>query len=68
MVAFDIPRLALLGGDYDLAVAAREPGEEEPPIFDRVLPFSVAHAEGADGIADLRGTWMREGAPVEVGP
>jgi ABC-type polysaccharide/polyol phosphate transport system ATPase subunit len=66
-LAFEIPSLALLGGDYDLAVAAREPGEDVPPIFDRVLPFSVAHVEGAEGVVDLRGTWVPEGRPVEVG-
>ncbi len=65
-VSFDVPRLALLGGDYDLAVAAREAGEDEPPIYDRVLPFSVAHAEGAEGVADLRGTWTLAEAPVQV--
>jgi ABC-type polysaccharide/polyol phosphate transport system ATPase subunit len=65
-VVFDIPRLALLGGDYELAVGAREPGEEEPPISDRVLPFSVAHTEGGQGIADLRGSWALTGSPVEV--
>jgi ABC-2 type transport system ATP-binding protein len=67
-VSFEIPTLALLGGDYDLAVAAREPEEGIPPIFDRVLPFSVAHVEGAEGVVDLRGTWIVEGRPVEVGP
>jgi ABC-2 type transport system ATP-binding protein len=65
---FEIPRLALLGGDYDVAVAARRAGEADPPIFDRVLPFSVAHAEGAEGIADLRGEWELSGDPLEVGP
>jgi energy-coupling factor transporter ATP-binding protein EcfA2 len=65
---FEIPRLALLGGDYDVALAAREPGEPDPPIFDRVLPFSVAHAEGAEGIADLRGAWALSGDALEVGP
>ena len=65
-VTFDVPRLALLGGDYELAAAGRAVRDTEPPIFDRVLPFSVAHAEGAEGIADLRGTWARSERPVPV--
>ena len=66
--SFEIPRLGLLGGDYDVAVAARGPGEAEPPIFERVLPFSVAHVEGAEGIADLRGEWDLSGDSLTVGP
>lgn len=66
-ISFEIPRLNLLGGDYDLAVGVRA-AEDVPPVFDRVLAFSVVHAEGAQGVVDLRGTWELESTPVEVGP
>jgi ABC-type polysaccharide/polyol phosphate transport system ATPase subunit len=49
---FEIPRLALLGGDYDLLLAA---GDDA--AGDRAVRFSVASAPGGDGIVDLRGTW-----------
>ncbi|HZU60050.1 MAG TPA: ABC transporter ATP-binding protein [Solirubrobacteraceae bacterium] len=67
-VSFEIPRLNLLGGDYDLAVGVREGGEDAPVVFDRVLAFSVVAAEGAEGVVDLRGTWELEPTPVEVRP
>ncbi|HVS29201.1 MAG TPA: polysaccharide ABC transporter ATP-binding protein [Solirubrobacteraceae bacterium] len=51
-VAYEIERLALLGGDYDLAVAVADQQQ-----FARVTSFSVAHEPGAEGIADLRGSW-----------
>jgi ABC-type polysaccharide/polyol phosphate transport system ATPase subunit len=54
-LAFEIPRLALLGGDYDLAAGAGEG-------FDRVVGFSVAHEPEAEGVADLRGAWSVAGA------
>jgi ABC-type polysaccharide/polyol phosphate transport system ATPase subunit len=54
-IAFEVPRLALLGGDYDLAVGT-EAG------FDRVAGFSVAHEPEAEGVADLRGEWSLAGA------
>jgi ABC-type polysaccharide/polyol phosphate transport system ATPase subunit len=55
-LAFEVPSLALLGGDYDLAVGTGE-------ALDRTTRFSIAHEPGADGIVDLRGTW-RELEPV----
>jgi ABC-type polysaccharide/polyol phosphate transport system ATPase subunit len=67
-IAFEIPRLGLLGGDYDLAVGVRDASEDGPVLFDRVLAFSVLHVEGAQGVVDLRGTWELESMPVEVGP
>jgi ABC-type polysaccharide/polyol phosphate transport system ATPase subunit len=63
---FEIPRLTLLGGDYDIAIALRE-GGEDAPVVDRLLTFTVADVADAEGIADLRGTWSFAGAPVEVG-
>ena len=61
-LAFEIPDLALLGGDYDLALGAA--GEAEDPSPDRTVRFSVAHTDGPEGIVDLGGTW-RSLAPAE---
>jgi hypothetical protein len=66
-LTFEIPRLTLLGGDYDVAIAFHEHGGDGP-VIDRLLTFTVADVAGAEGIADLRGTWSFAGAPVEVGP
>lgn len=44
-LVFEIERLALLGGDYDLVVG------------DRVVRFSVADEPGGEGVVDLRGAW-----------
>jgi ABC-type polysaccharide/polyol phosphate transport system ATPase subunit len=54
-VSFDIPRLALLGGDYDLAVAASD--QDAPQVMDRLARFSVAAAGDGEGVVDLRGEW-----------
>jgi ABC-type polysaccharide/polyol phosphate transport system ATPase subunit len=67
LLVFETPHLSLLGGDYDLALTVRPPGREASGD-DRVLSFSVAPAEGAEGIADLRGTWTFAGARAEVRP
>ncbi|MDQ4040935.1 MAG: ABC transporter ATP-binding protein [Actinomycetota bacterium] len=53
-VVFEVERLALLGGDYDLVVG------------DRVVRFSVADEPGGEGVVDLRGTW-RAAERAEVG-
>jgi hypothetical protein len=53
---FEIPRLALLGGDYDLA-AGFAPPDADPEHFDRVQRFAVLREEGGEGLVDLRGTW-----------
>jgi lipopolysaccharide transport system ATP-binding protein len=63
---FEVPRLTLLGGDYDIAIGVHEPGDTAPGI-DRLLSFSVVSIEDAEGIADLRGTWTFTGARIEVG-
>ena len=55
-LVLEIPRLSLLGGDYDLAIGIHEPGDTAPGI-DRLLSFSVAGLEDAEGIVDLRGSW-----------
>ena len=67
-VSFDVSSLRLLGGDYDLAVGVREPGTADPPVFDRVLSFGVAPVAGAEGVVDLRGSWMLGPRTVETGP
>jgi ABC-type polysaccharide/polyol phosphate transport system ATPase subunit len=53
--AFDIPRLNLLGGDYDLAVAASD--QDAPEVMDRLARFSVAATSDGEGVVDLRGEW-----------
>jgi hypothetical protein len=63
-MAFEIPDLALLGGDYDLALGAAAEGEE--PSLDRTLRFSVARSEGAQGLVDLRGSWRSLATAGEV--
>jgi ABC-type polysaccharide/polyol phosphate transport system ATPase subunit len=55
-VTFDIARLALLGGDYDLAIAASD--QDAPQVMDRLARFSVAAASDGEGIVDLRGEWI----------
>jgi len=52
---FEIPSLALLGGDYDVSLAAGDRGVD--PAVDRTVGFSVAAEPGAEGIVDLRGSW-----------
>jgi ABC-type polysaccharide/polyol phosphate transport system ATPase subunit len=54
-VTFDIARLALLGGDYDLAVAASD--QDAPQVMDRLARFSVAATSDGEGVVDLRGDW-----------
>ncbi len=66
-IVFDVPRLTLLGGDYDLAIAIQEPSDT-PPGIDRLLTFSVVSTAEAEGIADLRGTWTVTGDSVEAAP
>lgn len=55
-MAFEIPRLALLGGDYDLVASLHEADDPDPGI-DRLVGFGVAHEPYASGVADLRGSW-----------
>jgi ABC-type polysaccharide/polyol phosphate transport system ATPase subunit len=54
-VTFDIPRLALLGGDYDLGAAASD--QDAPHVMDRLARFSVAATSDGEGVVDLRGEW-----------
>jgi ABC-type polysaccharide/polyol phosphate transport system ATPase subunit len=64
-LVFEVPRLTLLGGDYDVVLGVHEPGDTAPGI-DRMLSFSVTGTDAAEGIADLRGSWSFNAAPVEV--
>jgi ABC-type polysaccharide/polyol phosphate transport system ATPase subunit len=56
-LAFDVPSLALLGGDYDLVLGDGGPA-------DRTVRLSVVSAAGAEGVVDLGGHWetMARGA------
>jgi ABC-type polysaccharide/polyol phosphate transport system ATPase subunit len=60
--AFEIPHLALLGGDYDLAAGALDQDAPPGPMLDRVARFSVAQVSDGEGVADLRGEWSFEPA------
>jgi ABC-type polysaccharide/polyol phosphate transport system ATPase subunit len=64
-LVFDVGALPLLGGDYDVVLGVHEPGDTAPGI-DRMLSFSVATVDGAEGVADMRGSWSFSGAPVEA--
>jgi ABC-type polysaccharide/polyol phosphate transport system ATPase subunit len=64
-LVFEVGALPLLGGDYDVVLGVHEPGDAAPGI-DRMLSFSVAAVDGADGVADMRGTWSFSPATVEV--
>jgi ABC-type polysaccharide/polyol phosphate transport system ATPase subunit len=63
-MAFEVPELALLGGDYDIALGAWTNGEQ--PGLDRTSRFSVARSGGAEGVVDLRGTWRSLAAAEEL--
>ena len=55
-VSFDMPRLNLLGGDYDVAVAASD--QDAPQVMDRLTRFAVAQTSDGEGLVDLRGEWV----------
>jgi ABC-type polysaccharide/polyol phosphate transport system ATPase subunit len=55
--SFEIDRLGLLGGDYDLATGAYGHDAPSGRLLDRVVGFSVAATSDGEGIADLRGRW-----------
>ena len=60
-VSFSVPRLNLLGGDYDVAVGVYDQDAPTSGFLDRVARFSVAHTADGEGVADLRGTWSLVG-------
>ena len=55
--SFQIPRLALLGGDYDIAAGVLDQDAPQGQLLDRVARFSVAQVADGEGVADLRGAW-----------
>jgi ABC-type polysaccharide/polyol phosphate transport system ATPase subunit len=58
-LVFEVPRLPLLGGDYDIVIGVHEPDDPDPGI-DRLIGFNVAASAGGEGVADLRGEWRAE--------
>jgi len=56
-LVFEIPRLSLLGGDYEVALSVMDTGIPDAAAYDRVVGFAVADEPGAEGVVDLRGTW-----------
>ena len=64
-VDYGVDRLALLGGDYDVAVGAYDQDAPGSGELDRLARFSVAVEPGGEGVADLRGSWTVGGTPVE---
>jgi energy-coupling factor transporter ATP-binding protein EcfA2 len=67
-VRFEVPRLALLGGDYEVVVGAQEHDAPPSGALSRVARFSVADTSDGEGITDLRGSWavVGSGAPQEA--
>jgi hypothetical protein len=63
-LAFEIPELNLLGGDYDIALGAGH--DQEAALLERTVRFSVAREEGDEGIVALRGEWRSMPAGREV--
>ena len=61
LVTFEVPRLALLGGDYDVAVGAHPQDAPPTELLDRLTRFSVSSVLDGEGIADLRGSWTVAG-------
>jgi len=56
-VSFAVEALALLGGDYDVAVGAAEQDAPAGTWLDRVARLSVTPVSDGEGVADLRGAW-----------
>ena len=62
---FDIERLALLGGDYDIVAGVLDQDAPQGHSLDRMARFSVARVSDGEGVADLRGAWTISGARAE---
>ena len=60
-VSFEVPRLNLLGGDYDVVAGAYEQDAPSGGDLRRVARLSVARTLEGEGIADLRGSWVVAG-------
>ena len=62
---FDVDRLALLGGDYDVVGGVLDQDAPQGHSLDRVARFSVASVSDGEGLADLRGTWTIAGTRAQ---
>jgi hypothetical protein len=60
-ISFEIPRLNLLGGDYDVVAGAYDQDAPAGGSLSRVARLSVAKTMDGEGIADLRGSWVVAG-------
>jgi ABC-2 type transport system ATP-binding protein len=60
-VSFEMPRLNLLGGDYDVVAGAYEQDAPTGGDLRRVARLSVSRTLDGEGIADLRGSWVVAG-------
>ena len=60
-VSFEVPRLNLLGGDYDVVAGAYEQDAPSGGDLRRVARLSVSRTLDGEGIADLRGSWVVAG-------
>jgi ABC-type polysaccharide/polyol phosphate transport system ATPase subunit len=67
-LSFEIARVALLGGDYDVAVGVHEHDAPVGVGLDRVARFTVPPTLEGEGVADLRGTWRVAGRTQEAVP
>jgi len=65
-LVFAVSRLGLLGGDYEVALSARDADRSDAPTFDRLIGFGVADEPGVEGMLDLRGMWTVT-EPAEAG-
>jgi ABC-type polysaccharide/polyol phosphate transport system ATPase subunit len=57
---FDVARLALLGGEYEVAAGAADHDPPASGMLESVTRLSVASTLDGEGIADLRGSWTVE--------
>jgi ABC-type polysaccharide/polyol phosphate transport system ATPase subunit len=62
---FDVDRLALLGGDYDLVAGVLDQDAPQGHLLDRMTRFSIASVSDGEGVADLRGTWTIAGTRTQ---
>ena len=60
-VSFEIARLVLLQGSYDVAVGAAAQDAPTGRLLERLTRLVVTGTEGGEGIADLRGSWTVAG-------
>jgi len=56
-VVYEVPKLGLLGGDYDLVVGAGDHDAPPAGTLDRLARLSVSETFDAEGLVDLRGEW-----------